>query len=101
MLHLASPNSRLSVKDKVIFWLGEIYRNDKASFDKVLSIDGVYRSKSDVRREPAQIPGSPYWVETNISTPQKAIVLFKVLDALGFDAVSIVEVLKSVVYDSR
>ena len=94
MLDFSFSEPHLSVKDKFILLLGEIYKNNKTSFEKALRIKGIYKSKSDVPREAAQILGAPYWVETNISTPQKAIVLFKVLDELEYDERSIVEALR-------
>ena len=38
----------------------------------------IFENKEEVPREPSQVPGSPHWAETNISTPQKAAVLFRV-----------------------
>lgn len=87
-----------SGKDKVLHVLGEVYRQHHASFHKALPIKGIAAAQADAGRDPAPIPGSEYWLETNLSTPQKAKVLLRLLDRLGYSDRDIVDALCLVLY---
>jgi negative regulator of replication initiation len=87
-----------SAKEKFLFVLGEVYREKKSLFHNAFSVKEIFENKEEVPREPSQVPGSPHWAETNISTPQKAAVLFRVLDFFEYSEHEMVEALRLVIY---
>lgn len=83
---------KTSAKEKFLHVLRKVYQKHKDISHKYISKD-----KSNFR-DPAYILNTPYWAENNISTPQKAIALFEVLDRLKYSDNEIVQYLKFVIY---
>jgi len=92
---LENPKLRFqSAVDKFLFILGEIYNQRTSDFEKIMAIQGrdrLYFAKSSEEIEnsgnntyPKKIPGTPYWVMTNSSTGQKALMLNDALIAIGY-----------------
>lgn len=89
--------TRTSAKEKFLDVLGQIARKHKNSFSQVFS-QYISQDKNQLR-DPISIPNTSYWAENNISTPQKAIVLFKILDKFSYSDSDIVQYLKYITYN--
>ena len=103
MLDLSDVGQKRSAKGKYLTILSAIYKDKEADFDVVIQsphpIEASYISTSKaVFREPGPVHGSPYWAETNLSTPQKAIVAFRMLDKLQYDNNQIVQIIRMILY---
>ena len=80
--------------DKYLLILSEAYKQKPSEFDKILQISGRDRkyfapSKGEIEgsgtsTQPKQIPASPYWALTNLTTLNKQGLLRQALKLLGY-----------------
>lgn len=84
--------------------LSALYKTNRQTFDKVLSVKGRNRiyfstSKEELLKagsstNPKQVPDSNYWVVTNNNTAKKVSMLTQVVDVLGYSEQDTVKLAK-------
>jgi negative regulator of replication initiation len=96
-----------SLKDKVLNILSELYNKDEILFNSAIkdiyTNDNHYINKNPkkILRQPELIQESPYYFETNASSPQKIILVFKFLDYFGFNDKKIVDTIRELSQESN